>query len=279
MHYAHTHTYRALAGSLEGLKGRRTRYVQKAHLYDSWLPSARTIKVLYDPLGIPKLYVEHHRSILECVFVVMDEPASCRLAMYISSFIALVIVVSVLGFVFETVPDFRREPDGCKNLDCSPVTLDPFNVNLQEYEDRLDRGPQCKLCEPEPSALFFSLERFCCVVFTIEYCLRLLTCSFIQSKGEIDQGMLNTDPAFEYSRFKRVRRTMHFVFDLMNIIDLLAIGPCWIPKNVNLPSTTFLRVLRLARVIKLIKVFASSPRFQLFGDGMIVILQVVNQSA
>lgn len=87
------------------------------------------------------------------------------------------------------------------------------------------------------SNYFLFLERFSVTVFTIEYLLRLWTCTLL--------------PAYRNSLFGRIK----FIFHPLMIIDLLAILPFYLPFfiYVDLGFLRAIRVLRVFRILKLVR--------------------------
>merc|ERR1712226_1256693 len=63
--------------------------------------------------------------------------------------------------------------------------------------------------------------------------------------------------------------------DLMNVIDLMAILPCYVDMNVSL---TFLRLLRLFRVLRLIRLSKLSTSLMHFSEGMLTFVEVFRKS-
>ena len=93
------------------------------------------------------------------------------------------------------------------------------------------------------------IEYLCIIVFTIEFILRLCTCS--------------TGPGI-----------LRFCFSVMNLIDLLAILPWWIMSiqrwteqggNDSLKALAVLRVLRLTRVMRVFKMSRNFTGLVLLG--------------
>jgi voltage-gated potassium channel Kch len=100
------------------------------------------------------------------------------------------------------------------------------------------------------------IEYFCIIVFTIEFLLRICSCS-------ADAGVLR------------------FCVSIMNVVDILAIMPWWVMSiqtwthsggNDSLKALAVLRVLRLSRVMR---VFKMSRKF----TGLILLGQTFKKSA
>jgi len=96
--------------------------------------------------------------------------------------------------------------------------------------------------------IFDAVEFVCVVVFTLEYNIRLITCP----------------------------RVFHFVFDPMNLIDLVAWMPFWITGAVQLAtgegansSFGFVRIVRLVRVFRVFKFGRYSIGIQMFVGAIV----------
>lgn len=115
--------------------------------------------------------------------------------------------------------------------------------------------PPCSGCEPKVHGWFADVEVVACILFTAEYVIRFLCAHSTRLE------LLNNDYLLDYVT-KDVEmklgtgmgRTIGFVLDASNVIDLLAILPCYItkilPPNTNL---TVLRLIRLSRIFRVLK--------------------------
>jgi len=96
------------------------------------------------------------------------------------------------------------------------------------------------------ASVFRAFEIVSVAVFTVEYVLRLWSCT--------------TDERFKRSVTGRLR----FAFTPMAIVDLLAILPFYLPMVIGL-DLRFIRALRLFRLFRLFKVGRYSDALDLFG--------------
>lgn len=97
------------------------------------------------------------------------------------------------------------------------------------------------------SSVFRNLEICSVVVFTIEYALRLWSCT--------------TDGKFRRPISGRIR----FAFTPLAIIDLVAILPFYLPMLIPL-DLRFLRVLRLVRIFRTFKMARYSESLRILGN-------------
>lgn len=133
------------------------------------------------------------------IFVLLDDPRSCKLSKIITWLMMSIIVTSCTCFVIASMPEFRGEGEAFSEL--------PF---------------------------FTTIELVCIIIFTVEYGLRMLTVAF--------------DP-------KEVSVWDYFSAP-MNLIDFLAIAPFYVNLlfAASLGNMSWLRILRVARVLRMFKV-------------------------
>ena len=165
------------------------------------------------------------------IWLTLDDPSHSRMARYSSTFVIVVIAVSVINFIVGT----ERFP----KCAFSPAGFSPEVAYMCGAGKLSDSG--------SPLAEFLNgLETFCIMVFTVEYVLRILTCT-------------------------TKMRIHHFVLAPMNVIDLIAILPWYLDLvlavlkvEVSVEALSLLRVVRLTRVVR---IFKMSKKFQ----GLIVL--------
>ncbi|CAM9340766.1 unnamed protein product, partial [Ectocarpus fasciculatus] len=179
---------------------------------------------------------------------------SSKLSYLINIAIMLVLVVSCVQYVVVTIPSVRIRPDTCDNPAC--------------YDD-IALCPGKMVCEPEAPGWFNMLEMACVIVFTVDYLTRLLTCAFTPARlcgvipisislfdaepddPEWDIVARYSDPDYEELWWVTIYR---YALQPLNIIDLIAIIPFYIELfTQNGSSLSIIRILRLARVIRLVK--------------------------
>lgn len=112
-----------------------------------------------------------------------------------------------------------------KVFDISIITLIIINVILV-IADTFKIPEWC-------SRLFYYVEIFSVIVFTIEYILRVYTADFL------------------YPDLSPAKARIRYIFSFMAIVDLLAILPFYIPFIISID----LRVLRLLRITRLLRIF------------------------
>lgn len=150
----------------------------------------------------------------------------------------------------------RYQPDSCLNPAC---------------DNDLDLCPGRVVCEPIPPDWFEILETICVIVFTADYILRVASCSFVPARisgvspmalSSMDNPTDINDPEFEF--IERYRDPEYeelwwvsiyrYVLQPLNIIDLVAVVPFYIELVFSSGSSlSIIRILRLARVIRLAK--------------------------
>ncbi|CAJ1351007.1 unnamed protein product [Effrenium voratum] len=166
-----------------------------------------------------------------CIFVVLDDPEAFLIGKVISAFIITAILVSTATFILESMPGFQQRPGLCDELLAAhePITKEA--------------------CEPVPDPSFYYLEVVCISIFTLEYLVRLLTC--------------HSDPSLGPTP---LTRTLRYARMPLNIIDVLAVAPFYL--GFALASVSSLRVLRLARVVRLFKLAKHHAGIRLCLEAM-----------
>lgn len=127
--------------------------------------------------------------------------------------------------LFEIIQTAEDGDTASKVFDISIISLIIINVILV-IADTFKVPEWC-------SNLFYYVEIFSVVVFTIEYILRVYTADFL------------------YPNLSPIRARIRYIFSFMAIIDLLAILPFYIPFIIPID----LRVLRMVRITRLLRIF------------------------
>ncbi len=94
---------------------------------------------------------------------------------------------------------------------------------------------------------FEAFELFSVIVFTLEYLLRLWTCTM--------------DDRFRHPLLGRI----HYIFTPLALIDLVAVLPFYLPMVVTL-DLRFVRILRLFRLFRLLKIGRYSDSLRTLGS-------------
>ena len=96
------------------------------------------------------------------------------------------------------------------------------------------------------SSFFYNFELFSVVIFSIEYILRIWSCTILEK--------------YQHPVYGRIK----FIFSPLSLIDLFAILPFYLPLIVNL-DLRGLRVLRLFRMFRLFKMGRYLESLQIIG--------------
>ncbi|XP_039919258.1 potassium voltage-gated channel subfamily A member 5 [Hirundo rustica] len=183
------------------------------------------------------------------VWLIFEYPESSSSARAIAIVSVLVILISIITFCLETLPEFRDERE-------MPVPLPPQGGGLNGTPgDSPPMQPPSSLADP-----FFIIETTCVIWFTFELLVRFFACP---SKPEFSRN-------------------------LMNIIDIVAIIPYFITLGTELAheqqpgsgssnggggqqqamSLAILRVIRLVRVFRIFKLSRHSKGLQILGQTL-----------
>lgn len=167
-------------------------------------------------------------SLAERIYFTWDQigSGSSRLSSYIAAIIMVLIGVSSLSFVLSSLPSLKKPPDDCPE------------------------------CEPVPYEVFSVMEFIAGICFSIEFFVRLFTCSEVRFKYLDDEVMVFTLTAnIPISYMSRPRRVWYFLSQPSNVIDLMAILPFYLepvmPVNANLMVLRLIRLTRVFRVLKM----------------------------
>jgi len=176
-----------------------------------------------------------HGGLRRRSFLMLEDPHLSVLGKFMAAFIVLTVTVSTITFVMESIPEFRERPAECA--------------------ERLQKGlpPTIEDCEPQPDKTFYAIEVVCILIFTVEYLARMVLAH--SDRPPNVSGWLYT---LRYSKTP------------MNIVDLLAILPFYVDLVAGGGSAGFLRVLRLARILRLFKMAKHHPGVKMFTEVMIM---------
>ncbi|XP_077167087.1 potassium voltage-gated channel subfamily A member 5 [Paroedura picta] len=183
------------------------------------------------------------------VWLIFEYPESSSSARGIAIVSVLVILISIITFCLETLPEFRDERELHVPL------LSPLNATNGEAVPQPRQAPST-LTDP-----FFIIETTCVIWFTFELLVRFFACP---SKPEFSRN-------------------------IMNIIDIVAIIPYFITLGTELAqeqqkkeqpgsagnggqqqamSLAILRVIRLVRVFRIFKLSRHSKGLQILGQTL-----------
>lgn len=184
------------------------------------------------------------------LWTLLDEPGSSVLAQVWSTFMMMIILLSIGSFTIASAPEDRHFVDVWVNattdevIEGSKVSPQPPN----SYRSFGHRPVQSPLDENRTP--FGEIETFCIMVFTVEYILRLFT-------SPAGPGVLK------------------YLINLANIVDFISIIPWYIERSLPGGSPQVLSVLRLIRLTRITRIFKMSKSFQ----GIIMLLTTLRKSA
>ena len=151
----------------------------------------------------------------QTLFLLLNEPESSIFATIVSTFILLLIIIGSITFVAETHPDVRDDND--------------------------------------LMVMIHNIETACIAVFTVEYVLRVATCS---------------------ERPRENRSVLKYMRNPMCIIDLLSILPFYVEQILkatgsegDIGALAVIRILRMSRVFRVLKFGTYADDLQLFAEG------------
>ncbi len=233
----------------------------------------------------------HTYSFTARIWLVLEDPSMGQAAKWMSIIMMLLILMSCVGFIIESMPSSQviYDPkdhldaakygipgyaDGDKSHECDLVK---FKCNLcwDDHDDMAITEGECsrctslgstleelstqsvRVCQPQGQPVFTTIEAFCIYCFTLDYILRILCVGSVSPmKWGGDPEKIKSIPAKIYK----------YATGAMNVIDLVAIMPFWLEMAVggNVPLG-FLRVLRLARVFRIFKLGKYNEGMSLFA--------------
>ncbi|KAF7668727.1 hypothetical protein LDENG_00289710 [Lucifuga dentata] len=171
-------------------------------------------------------------------WLLFEYPESSNAARGVALVSVIVIVISIIIFCMETLPEFRDEIDPVV-----PAVVQPFNRSRSSLA----------AINSKPAAFsdpFFFVESACIAWFFFELIVRFLVCP---SKRE-------------------------FFHNLMNVIDLISIIPYFVTVITELATTeestgqnmslAILRIIRLVRVFRIFKLSRHSKGLQILGQTL-----------
>ncbi|XP_077426617.1 potassium voltage-gated channel subfamily A member 10 [Vanacampus margaritifer] len=175
-------------------------------------------------------------------WLLLEYPESSNAARCVALVSVLVIVISIIIFCMETLPEFRDDADIVV-----PTAMKPANLS-GVYSSVASPA----VLSPAFSDPFFMIETACIAWFFFELCIRFLVCP---SKRE-------------------------FFHNLMNIIDIISIIPYFVTVVTELVtkrdkessgqnmSLAILRIIRLVRVFRIFKLSRHSKGLQILGQTL-----------
>ncbi|XP_008823667.1 potassium voltage-gated channel subfamily A member 5 [Nannospalax galili] len=193
------------------------------------------------------------------VWLIFEYPESSGSARAIAIVSVLVILISIITFCLETLPEFRDERELLRHPPVPPQPRVPTSGANGSRAGAPSFGPTVAPLLPRTLAdPFFIVETTCVIWFTFELLVRFFACP---SKAEFSRN-------------------------IMNIIDIVAIFPYFITLGTELAeqqpgggggggqngqqamSLAILRVIRLVRVFRIFKLSRHSKGLQILGKTL-----------
>uniref|UniRef100_A0A674JI53 BTB domain-containing protein n=1 Tax=Terrapene triunguis TaxID=2587831 RepID=A0A674JI53_9SAUR len=178
------------------------------------------------------------------VWLLFEYPESSGPARGIAIVSVLVILISIVIFCLETLPEFRQESKGAPPGFAEGAHREDQMFLLAEQPNGtpspMHPSPRANPFFTDP---FFLIETLCIIWFSFELLVRFFACP---SKPEFSRN-------------------------IMNIIDIVAIIPYFITLGTELQqamSLAILRVIRLVRVFRIFKLSRHSKGLQILGKTL-----------
>ena len=226
--------------------------------------------VLYSLFYSDKYFVrEYDLRIWQRLFIMADEPRSCRFAYFWNIIIIMVTITSSVIYMAASLQQFKTAPSTCDFPVCS-------------YDSKL--CPNSIMCEPDTPPSLDIIETTCVIIFSIDYFLRVLTSATVPARiaGMVFDDFTEKDLTelnLQFLEKKKIKEFDHsypwysqmFMYAVkpLNLIDLIAILPYYISLNGQIITKrnnfTVLRIFRLGRVFRLIKVVKNTVGVQLIS--------------
>ncbi|KAG9352834.1 hypothetical protein AGOR_G00155400 [Albula goreensis] len=178
-------------------------------------------------------------------WLLFEYPESSSAARSVALVSVFVIVISIVIFCLETLPEFRED------MDAFPAFTQFFNHTQDGYGSLPPVSPTPKSLAATFTDPFFIVETICIIWFCFELSVRFVVCP---SKKE-------------------------FFNNIMNIIDIVSITPYFVTlltERMTTPdanssqnmSLAILRIIRLVRVFRIFKLSRHSKGLQILGQTL-----------
>jgi len=196
--------------------------------------------------------VGHPRIALSCaeqVFLTLEDRESSRLATHWFAFIMIVTIANLMAMIFPTGPAvFAR--------------LFIPEINPESFSE--------------------SFRTFCTLVFTFEFTCKVIAILWTRLEVVDDELTLSRliSESPHATPLSRGQRLGHWATHGPNMVDFVAILPFWLTLCFGdfLPNASFLRLIRMARILRIFKTARYLDTFQVLGltlwksVGMVIVL-------
>jgi len=221
--------------------------------------------LIEDEIQIEADYVKEYDNLntIQKIFITFEYSSICYLSFLVQIIIQGAIIVGVVSFILQSEDSYQYKPTTCSKPVCNNDSI---------------LCPNSIVCEPIPFTYFSTIDTVIIAIFTFDYLIRSSTCIFVPARlANIIPSSWDANEQMEAILQKRSSNKdpkpypiwYHFykyAFSWNNLIDIVSIIPFYITLgqgNGNVgTSTSFLRVARLFRLVKIIRL----------GDPMILAL-------
>lgn len=191
---------------------------------------------------------------MQRIFVTFEYSSSSYIAGFIGFVIQSAIIIGVVSCILQSEAAYQYRPTTC----ISPVCDNDATL-----------CPGSKVCEPVPLEYFFTIDAIIIAIFSFDYGVRAMTCLFVparvanlvpskwDSTERMEAFLEKREIALDPKPFKLWYHFYKYAFSWNNLIDLVSIIPFYITLGEGGgsagTSTSFLRVARLFRILRIIR--------------------------
>ena len=183
---------------------------------------------------------------MQTLWVLLEEPGTSRLAFWVNSYMQVLIIMGTVTFICETMESANTSASNLLYL--------------------------------------AGLEWFCILNFTIEYLARVVACPYRPDDVKPQPPKQVVRDAFDGDEKARTFvagwgerwHFQHYITQPMNVVDVVAIAPAYIEMVASFFGSeatggglAVLRVLRLARILRMIKIGSYKENLDIVLDALI----------
>lgn len=174
--------------------------------------------------------VEYDLTFAQRIFVTMQYPYSSTLSTIILYLLGINIILNIAVYILGSVSEFNQQPTTCNRPVC----------NNTEY------CLNAIVCAPEPLLTLKLVDAAGIVLFSVEYCVRMVTCCTVPPR----LAEVSDNPA---TKMSILRKMFYYFCRFDSIVDLVSIAPFYFALAVSRDygglTCGFIRILRLPRLL------------------------------